>query len=205
MIRRKQGDWATEQQQRQQPLLSEITNEATSNSNSLSHSINHNACPPPTTTSPCPIPQETFSEPPPTWRSQVSELTTRTRKRDLILCQSIFLITSLVTAIMNCAITIFGMGIGVGLILGDTLRTNASSSASSSASRFPTHVTSSGDVDTMNSNVAATMEESTVVVVRPATSDCRAVIRRVPARPSSSSASASSGFGMHSNPTLPAQ
>lgn len=195
MIRRKEGNCATGQQQQQQSESpSEISIETPSNFNPLSSTIDD--CP--SLSSPN-LQREPLSEQSPTWRSQVSELTTRTRKRDLILCQSIFLITSLVTAIMNCAITIFGMGIGVGLILGDTLRT---------PSRFPTNLSGSGDVDTTSSTTAhgngnGNTEESTVVIVRPATSDCRAVIRRVPrSRPLSSD---TSGFAMHSNPTLPAQ
>jgi hypothetical protein len=191
MIGRKQEDCDAGQQRLQSELPFEISSETTSNSNSLPHTVNNNDCPTPNT-SPC-LQQVPLSDSTSTWRSQVSELTTRTRKRDLILCQSIFLITSLVTAIMNCAITIFGMGIGVGLILGDTLR---------STSRF-------GDVDTtptttphVNANVTMA-EESTVVVVRPATADCRAVIRRVPGRPLSATDTTASVI--HSNPTLPAQ
>lgn len=96
----------------------------------------------------------------------------RTRKRDLLLCHSLLIITSVITAIMNAAITIFGMGVGVGLILGDTIRGSSLSARVGAVS---------------NSTSAATngqpSEHETVLVVQPATPNCRATIRRVPTRP----------------------
>jgi hypothetical protein len=99
-----------------------------------------------------------------------------TRKRDIILCYSIFVVTSVVTAIMNAAITIFGMGVGVGLILGDTIRGSASTTISS-ASRGVVNTTA---VATSTTTTSHSLGETSVVVVRPATPHCRAAIRRIP-------------------------
>ncbi len=98
-------------------------------------------------------------------------ITRRTNKQDWLICHSIRFLTSVVvSAIMNAAITIFGMGVGVGLILGDAIRER---------SRIPVNLQFDHNVN----NTTPPSDDTTVVVVRPATPDCRTTIRRVSTRP----------------------
>lgn len=99
-----------------------------------------------------------FSHPPP--------FEFRIRKRDIFICHIILVVTSLITAVMNAAITIFGMGVGVGLILGDAIRGDS----------VGVHMMTSA---TTASIQGSSPSEDRIVMVRPATPHCRAAIRRI--------------------------
>jgi hypothetical protein len=96
------------------------------------------------------------------------------RKRDVLLGYSLLIITSLATAVVNAAITIFGMGVGVGLILGETMRDfpAISSSTSTASSTSASATNSSLDND----------DEGHDVQVYPASPSCRATVQRISTR-----------------------
>ena len=99
-------------------------------------------------------------------------LSVRIRKRDILVCHILLVVTSLVTAVMNTAITIFAMGVGIGLILGDTLRPAASAQ-------------SAGLVAGISSVVAVStiQHSSEMEVVRRASATCRTTVRRYSTTP----------------------
>lgn len=121
---------------------------------------------------------------------------TRRRKRDLLLCHFFLVVTSLVTAVMNAAITIFGMGVGVGLILGDAIR---------GTNQDP-------NLDGVNNNSASASDtntttiDETVVLVQSETPNCRSTIRRIQGREAHSSpAQWRSNVAATSTSIMPAQ
>lgn len=129
-------------------------------------------------------------------RSPLSPLSFRIRKRDILLCHILLIITSLITAIMNAAITIFGMGVGVGLILGDTLR---STTATAGSNRRVDPMPTGGHLHSNHTNYSQSdATTNRVVVVRPASAHCRATIRRP--NVASASPSLSNNMGAHRMP-----
>jgi len=109
------------------------------------------------------------------------------RKRDLLLGYSLLFVTSLATAVLNAAITIFGMGLGLGLILGETMRDDTNSTTtgtSGSSSTLPSMVSSSLNRSDENDNDD---DEGEDVEIYPSTPTCRATVQRISTRRSSSS------------------
>jgi len=102
------------------------------------------------------------------------------RRRDVLLGYSLLIATSLATAVLNAAITIFGMGVGVGLILGDTMRDFPSTVRTTSTNTTAT-ATSTTSTSTASSDNDEGEED---VQVYPSTPTCRATVQRISNRPS---------------------
>ena len=107
------------------------------------------------------------------------------RRRDVLLGYSLLIATSLATAVLNAAITIFGMGVGVGLILGDTMRDFPSTTRTTSTNTTATATTTTTPA---NSNVSSLSssdnDEGEDVQVYPSTPTCRATVQRISNRSS---------------------
>lgn len=108
------------------------------------------------------------------------------RRRDVLLGYSLLIATSLATAVLNAAITIFGMGVGVGLILGDTMRDFPSTTRTTSTNTTATATTTTRTPT--NSHVpslsSSDNDEGEDVQVYPSTPTCRATVQRISNRSS---------------------
>ena len=111
------------------------------------------------------------------------------RRRDVLLGYSLLVATSLATAVLNAAITIFGMGVGVGLILGDTMRDFPSAmrttSTNTTATATTTTTANNNNNNMSSSSSSSNGDEGEDTQVYPSTPTCRATVQRISSRSSS--------------------
>jgi hypothetical protein len=111
------------------------------------------------------------------------------RRRDVLLGYSLLVATSLATAVLNAAITIFGMGVGVGLILGDTMRDFPSAmrttSTNTTATTTTTTANNNNNMSSSSSSSSSDSDEGEDTQVYPSTPTCRATVQRISSRSSS--------------------